>query len=244
MAGYVGSGASAIKTRVRNAAGTPDTTFLTSDELDECTDAALGRLNELAPRTVYGTLTTVIDQNDYLIASDASGLDNFLGVLDVLWSASGLRYFEIEDVVSQVNVPIAKGIDVFENPSMVEAHFQKWQAYKARLDGTWQLIRKTSPTQGAYIRLSPAPTEVTTVPFVALQARTLANLEAHLEQELVDLAVGRCLRLMARKLTQTKSVSMAGRKTAFGGPELIRESKELIKDAELRLQKSILIAQA
>jgi len=227
-----------LKTKIRAMCGSPDTTRLTAAQLDYELDEALRTINRLAPRVRLSTQTTTADTQDYKIAYDGGGLTNFQAGKEVLYSLDALGFFA-DEFVSIASLgpfsPVERGLSTYDNPSLPDIAFIKAKEFRRRFGGTGEFVEKTD---GTYIRLVPAPSKGDdTVPFFWFQNRLLTDLEARYEQQLLNLAVGRCLILMGEAQEDNPEGSLGGSRDKFKGSHRIKRGETMIKEAERQLRR-------
>uniref|UniRef100_A0A6M3M0A7 Uncharacterized protein n=1 Tax=viral metagenome TaxID=1070528 RepID=A0A6M3M0A7_9ZZZZ len=229
--GYFIDSEATLKTLIRQKAGAPDTSLLTADELDAELDSALARLNQLQPRVRWGSVTTVVDQQDYKVSgSDGTGVVGLRSISQCLWDPTGLTYTTdwLDD--AGVMTPIEPGLSVYDNPSLLDVHYRKIKAYQDRSGGTWQQIQKSD---GTYLRLLPCPSAAgNTVPFRYYVSRTLTNCEYEYQEFLVTWTAGACKVLYGTKATLISSTTMGARSTRMNGPRIVDDGEAMKQEAE------------
>lgn len=239
--GYNVQAEAALKTRIRLKCGSPDTTLLTADQLDDALDEALEVVNRLQPRRRMSSLTTVANQQDYRIAYDGGGLSNFRRVTDVLYEQTNIGYVAALDVnlaspeIAAMFTPLGNGISLFDNPALTQIYYDKVQLYNDVWGGKWEQVEKDD---GTYIRLIDAPSDAgDTVVFFYTENRTLANLESRFEEPLLKLAVGYCKQIVAEKLDQIGSVDHGHRKQKFSGQLTGRSAQDWIDEGKAAISR-------
>jgi len=225
-----------LKAIIRKRCDGADTDLLSDATLDNYLDDAVNRVNELNPRLILSQLTTVANTQDYQLTGGGANLSNFLGLEAVFYDQTNTGFLadEFPTLWSRgLYSPIAEGISVFDNPSLVEIYYRKDAAYAKAFDGSWTYVEKASE---AYIRLEPAPgVGDSIVPYLWWQKRTLDDMESWFQQKLVDLAAAYCLQSIGSRLEMHPEVSMGGFKGKSTGAHLIRRGEKLEQKAEGRL---------
>ena len=240
--GYNAQAEAALKTRIRLKCGSPDTTLLSADELDDALDEALEMINRWNPRLRSSTVTTVAYQQDYKIAYDGGGLSNFrcLAPPGAIWQDTSSGYSGLlDDNYDDLPGGLLDGYggDAFDNPSLVHILYQKVREYDRAFGGSSDFVQKTD---GAYLRLIPAPTSAgTTVPYFYFENRTLTDLESPFEEPLLKLATGACLLIMAARADLVTEVDHGNRKTKFGGKTMKERGEQLISDGRAAVEMPV-----
>ena len=225
----------ALKAIIRNRCDGADTTLLPDAALDQYLDDAVERLNELNPRLMLSTLTTVANTQGYQLTGDGASLTGFRNVEDVLYdtSDSGFLADEFPEFFSlALYSPSDDGISLFDNPSLSEIYYRKVKAWDRSYAGGWEVYQSGSEW---YLRLIPAPGSVQTVPYLWWQTRSLTDMESQFQQKLVDLASAYCLQSIGRRLSMHPEVDIAGLKGKSDGAHLIKHGEKLEAKTESRL---------
>ncbi len=240
MGYYIGSAAT-LKTKIRTESGI-GAEIADSDVLDRVFDKALEDVDRLSARIAYSTITTVKDQQDYLVKGNdgSTGNQDMLGVIRVWWHPTTGGWFAQEfgdlGVLGSLS-PLAPGLSIWDNPSLAEIYFNKLKQYRKRFGGKWKTVETITSGGGLYIRLQPAPsTAGTVVPYQWVQQRGSSTTEFPLESTIIELATGYLKKHGGEQINIVQATRRAGRSSNFSGDAFITEGNKMVARALSRLR--------
>lgn len=216
---------------VRVRQGSPSTSDVPDSWL---TEGVTGTLRDYALRRGHLRLHTipgVQDQDLY----DLPGVA--VRVVDAFWNLAGEvdpNPFDAEQLLFTTQLDPGLGINLFENPSVLNIFYQKVNAFRNRFQGVWQEV--IAPTGGTLqVRLMP-PVKTTGSTVYVLFREAVADVNRLPAGELevfLEGIMGAVYETRAARATVVESMSFGGASLQFGGKSFAELSKHHKKRFQL-----------